>query len=363
MGNFLSNLGNALTAGIPVLGDVISGIFNTSSQNSANRTNMRIAQMNNEFNEQMLQKQMDYNTMMWKKNNEYNSPANQMARMREAGINPFFAQSGVNSGTAQSALGVNPPTATPVQVQAPQISFPSLSQMASTIMDLNSRKELMDSNSNKANAEADQIRIENKYRAQKLIAEISGLMENTKNTQLRNTYQNLLNNLQQDVYGSDVKYRQNLAENLDADTNLKIAQTFKTHYDAQVSQGVLKYFDENMRSQLAEQASRIALNYASMRASYASASKAIQDVAESIAREHGIKLNNDILRRSANSLINKNFFEALSSQYRSKRDKYNASPDTYDKWMFYKYGVDGLNADTYQVIEGLRRYVPLTPSK
>lgn len=355
----MSEILQGIMSGVPVLGDIFSSIFNSNSQNKANATNLKIAQMNNEFNEAMLQKQMDYNTMMWEKNNEYNSPSAQMQRMREAGINPFFAQNGVSSGSLQSSLGVNPPSASPVQVQAPQVSFPSLSQMASTLMDINSRREVMDSTSRKTDAEAEQVRIENRYRSQKLIAEIAGMMENTKNTKLRNVYQNLLNSLQNDVYGSDVKYRQNLAENIEADTHLKIAQTFKTHYDASLSQGALKYFDEQMRQNLAEQASRIALNYAQMNASYASVRKAIQDVAESIARERGIKLNNEVLRKSSNSLINKNYYESLSSRYRSDRDKYNASPDDINKWYYYMYGIESMDSEVYNSLNWTKSWLPM----
>ena len=234
--------------------------------------------------------------------------------------------------------------------------------MASTLMDINSRREVMDSTSRKTDAEAEQVRIENRYRSQKLIAEIAGSMENTKNTKLRNVYQNLLNSLQNDVYGSDVKYRQNLAENIEADTHLKIAQTFKTHYDASLSQGALKYFDEQMRQTLAEQASRIALNYAQMNASYASVRKAIQDVAESIARERGIKLNNDVLRKSSNSLINKNYYDSLISRYRSDREKYNAYPDDLNKWFFYKYGLDSEDTDFFQGVNFGRNILPPLPS-
>ena len=67
-------LGGIIQGGSGVLGSLLGGLFGSSSQNSANKTNLKIAQMNNEFNERMMQKQMDYNTDMWNKQNEYNTP-------------------------------------------------------------------------------------------------------------------------------------------------------------------------------------------------------------------------------------------------------------------------------------------------
>lgn len=94
--------------------NIIGNLFNRGSTNSANRTNIKIAQMNNEWSERMMQKQMDYNTAqwqreadynteMWNKTNEYNSASNQAKRLREAGLNPALVMSGQNAGTASAA--------------------------------------------------------------------------------------------------------------------------------------------------------------------------------------------------------------------------------------------------------------------
>lgn len=107
---------------------LLSNIFGSSSQKSANKTNLRIAQMNNEFNERMLQKQMDYNTEMWNKENEYNTAVNQAQRLRDAGLNPNIVMSGANAGTAGSAGGVTPPTASPVSVQGYDYDFSGIGQ-------------------------------------------------------------------------------------------------------------------------------------------------------------------------------------------------------------------------------------------
>lgn len=124
----MSLIGGALIgAGASLLGN----LFGSSSQKSANETNLKIAQLNNEFNERMLDRQLQYNTDMynrqwndqtqfswdmWNANNEYNSASAQVQRLREAGINPALAlgtgaagMSQGSGGSAPSGLGVSPP--------------------------------------------------------------------------------------------------------------------------------------------------------------------------------------------------------------------------------------------------------------
>ena len=82
----MSVLGSILGA----VGSLFGSSKNADSVRDTNRTNLQIAQMNNEFNERMLQKQMDYNTEMWNKQNEYNTASNQRKRLEEAGLNPYM---------------------------------------------------------------------------------------------------------------------------------------------------------------------------------------------------------------------------------------------------------------------------------
>ena len=99
---------------------LIGGALNAWSTHKTNQMNMKIAQMNNEFNEAMLEKQMDFSREMWNAENEYNTPANQRARFEEAGLNPYMMMDGGNAGNASSASSVGMPTASPVQFTAPQ---------------------------------------------------------------------------------------------------------------------------------------------------------------------------------------------------------------------------------------------------
>ena len=79
-----SNLaGSAVSAGSGLLGSLIAGAYNRKRQ----------------------QQSQEWAEKMWKAQNEYNLPINQMARLKEAGINPNLA-----FGSAASAMGTNVPS-------------------------------------------------------------------------------------------------------------------------------------------------------------------------------------------------------------------------------------------------------------
>ena len=150
---------------IGAVGGLIGSGINAASQSATNQANKEIAQMNNEFNERMLQKQMDYNTEMWNKQNAYNSASSQRERLEAAGLNPYMMMSGGSAGTAQSAQGVNPPTATPVTMQAPQIDLSTPSSFLAQAIELDATKSVRESDAKLKNAQAEQVGIENQYKA------------------------------------------------------------------------------------------------------------------------------------------------------------------------------------------------------
>nr|QJB21194.1 MAG: DNA pilot protein [Microvirus sp.] len=83
-----------LSAGIVAGGSLVNGLMQ-GTQNRANR----------KWQSKENQKARDYNTMMWEKNNAYNDPSQQMARLKNAGINPHLAysQGGVTNSSTSPA--------------------------------------------------------------------------------------------------------------------------------------------------------------------------------------------------------------------------------------------------------------------
>lgn len=88
-------IGGALIAGGASL---IGGAISSHGQSNANKMNLKIAR-----------EQMQWNESMWHKQNEYNTPAAQIDRMRQAGLNPALMYSQGNVGNAGEVKGYSVP--------------------------------------------------------------------------------------------------------------------------------------------------------------------------------------------------------------------------------------------------------------
>ena len=86
-------------------GSVINGALGFFGQQSANKTNLKIARETNAANRANQEYQNEWNLDMWNKQNEYNSPSAQRQRLEAAGLNPIFnGLDGVSeAGQLQSA--------------------------------------------------------------------------------------------------------------------------------------------------------------------------------------------------------------------------------------------------------------------
>lgn len=80
------------SSGLNALGSVLSGIGAKKAAREYNKGQMELAKYQNE-----------YNYKMWQEQNAYNSPAAQMARYQEAGLNPMLIYGQGSPGNASSA--------------------------------------------------------------------------------------------------------------------------------------------------------------------------------------------------------------------------------------------------------------------
>nr|DAR94408.1 MAG TPA: DNA pilot protein VP2 [Microviridae sp.] len=144
-------IGGALISGASSL---LGGMFGSASQSSANRTNLQIARETNQMQYQMFQEQNAFNEKMYHEMQQYNSPAAQMQRYQDAGINPYIAAGNVQSGNAQSALQSAQPlplhTAQVMPVDAFKDSFSQIGNVISQY----AQNELALSQAQKNRAEA-----------------------------------------------------------------------------------------------------------------------------------------------------------------------------------------------------------------
>lgn len=130
-------VGSALAGLASGVGNVLSGIFNEEAVEDTNDANLQATRETNAQNRELFNQQLDYNTQMYEnqkaynnelieKMNDYNTPANQMQRYRDAGINPYFALGNIDSGQMQNAVGVTAPTAGAAPtMQAPHFQAPN----------------------------------------------------------------------------------------------------------------------------------------------------------------------------------------------------------------------------------------------
>lgn len=167
-------IGSALISGASSL---LGGMFGSSSQSSANRTNLQIARETNQMQYQMFQEQNAFNERMYNQMQQYNTPAAQMQRYNDAGINPYIAAGNVQSGNAQSALQSAQPlplhTAQVMPVDAFKDSFSQIGNVISQY----AQNELALSQAQKNRAEAGWVDRINGAQFNKISAETNNLYQ------------------------------------------------------------------------------------------------------------------------------------------------------------------------------------------
>lgn len=319
-----------LSAIIGAVGSLFGAGANTASTAATNKANKEIAQMNNEWNYRMFQEQQDYNREMWNAQNEYNSAVNQRARLNEAGLNPYMMMDGGSAGTAGAANGVNPPSAQPVQVQAPQIDLSTPASFLQQAIELHSVQGQRDADATLKQRQAEQIGIENQYKAAELVAELARKSEETNSFKLRNSYQNIINRLQLDTYSSDVAIKQRTADNIKTLNELNRAEIALKSINTVAMQKQINWIDK-------EAAARIASLLASANLSNEQAKQAIQNTLESSARTNGIKINNKILNSASQDIIDKYKYDSNQSYWDVDKKANNTGPDNAWQAGYYIY--------------------------
>ena len=167
-------IGSALISGASSL---LGGLFGSVSQSSANSSNLQIARETNQMQYQMFQEQNAFNEKMYHEMQQYNSPAAQMQRYQDAGINPYIAAGNVQSGNAQSALQSAQPlplhTAQVMPVDAFKDSFSQIGNVISQY----AQNELALSQAQKNRAEAGWVDRLNGAQLTKMSAETNNLFQ------------------------------------------------------------------------------------------------------------------------------------------------------------------------------------------
>lgn len=286
-----------------IFSGMLSMFGGAMSANKQNKANFKIAQMNNKFNERMLDKQMAYNKEMyatqlgdqWQFYNdakqnawdmaEYNSAPAARQRLEAAGLNPFMMMNGGSAGTASfggsgsapSAQGITPPTASPYSADYSSLAS-GISQAAADFAQKVDR--------DKTRAETEGIRIENQFKAARAMAELNEILSRTKNDKERVGIQKFMASIAKDQATSQIAVNNQNIANMRAEEKFTILQSLTAAKN-------LSWMDAQNRMDLAQKAADIKLKLQQGALTKAQAEHEVKKMAETVARTHGQKLSND----------------------------------------------------------------------
>lgn len=278
-----------LLAGIATgIGALGGAIFGKKSTDSANKTNLKINQMNNDFNAREAQKARDFQLDMWNRENEYNSASSQRKRLEEAGYNPYMSDA--QAGTATGMSGTSAATAAGA---APQV--PYTPDFQSVGVNLASALKMM--------SEKKQTDIENLNMSDLLRSQI---WQNIGATDWRNASPEArAYNLSQGRKAAELGMA-SLEENLSNQrwsNNLLVANIANSLLDAEAKTVMNKYLDENQRAELNIKAANYEYLIMSGQMKRQEVSNLIADEILTYAKANGQKIANRIAQETADKLI------------------------------------------------------------
>lgn len=102
---FWDNAGSALLSGAAGLVGGLFGLKNTSDVNDAN---IRAVRETNKANRELAQYNWEQQRQMWNEKNAYDSPIQQMARLKEAGLNPNLVYGSIGNMSGQAPTPAMP---------------------------------------------------------------------------------------------------------------------------------------------------------------------------------------------------------------------------------------------------------------
>lgn len=305
----------SLLAGIATgVGALGGALFGKKSTDSSNKTNLKINQMNNDFNAREAQKARDFQLDMWNRENEYNKASSQRKRLEDAGYNPYM-----NDAQAGTASGMSGTSAATSAGASPQI--PYIPDFQSVGVNLASALKMM--------SEKKQIDIENLNMSDLLRSQV---WQNLGATDWRNASPEArAYNLSQGRKAAELGMA-SLEENLSNQrwsNNLLVANIANSLLDAESKTILNKYLDDQQLAELNMKAANYEYLIMSGQLKRQEVNNLIAEEIETYARANGYNLQNYITRKTADGLIratnNTNFY--FGSYYHSRA--FNAGADAF----------------------------------
>ena len=298
------------------VGSVISGAIGAKTTSDTNKTNLKINQMNNDFNAREAQKARDFQLDMWNKENEYNSASSQRKRLAEAGYNPYMSDA--QAGTATGMSGTSAATAAGASPQIPYTpDFQSVGVNLASALKMMSEKKQTD--------------IENLNMSDLLRSQI---WQNIGATDWRNASPEArAYNLSQGRKAAELGMA-SLEENLSNQrwsNNLLVANIANSLLDAEAKTIMNKYLDENQRAELNIKAANYEYLVMSGQMKRQEVNNLIADEILTYAKANGQKISNRIAEETADELIKAtNDTNMYFGDYYGSRGKYSRQDAFHD---------------------------------
>lgn len=296
------------------IGTVVSGAIGAKSTSNTNKTNLKINQMNNDFNAREAQKARDFQLAMWNKETEYNKASSQRKRLEDAGYNPYMSDA--QAGMATGMSGTSAATASGAASQIPYTpDFQSVGVNLASALKMMSEKKQTD--------------IENLNMSDLLRSQI---WQNLGATDWRNASPEArAYNLSQGRKAAELGMA-SLEENLSNQrwsNNLLVANISNSLLDAESKTILNKYLDQQQLAELNIKAANYEYLVMSGQLKRQEVNNLIAEEVETYARANGYHLQNYITRKTAEGVIratnNTNFY--FGSYYHSRA--FNAGADAF----------------------------------
>lgn len=296
------------------IGSVVSGAIGAKSTADTNKTNLKINQMNNDFNAREAQKARDFQLDMWSRENEYNKASSQRKRLEEAGYNPYMSDA--QAGTASGMSGTSAASAASAASQIPYTpDFQSVGVNLASALKMMSEKKQTD--------------IENLNMTDLLRSQI---WQNLGATDWRNASPEAREyNLAQGRRAAELGMA-SLEENLSNQrwsNNLLVANISNALLDADAKTVLNKYLDQQQQAELNIKAANYEYLVMSGQMKRQEVNNLIAEEIETYARVRGLNISNHIAEETADDLIratnNTNFY--FGSYYHSRA--FNAGADAF----------------------------------
>lgn len=339
----------AISGGASLLG----GILGKSSQSSANKTNLQINRENQKWNEKMMDKQNAWNLAQWNRENDYNSAAQQVARYRAAGLNPYLMMQNGSAGSASSVTSASPGTAG-MSNTVSSFDYSSAAAGVGNAVAQHFSNQLMSANVRKAVADAIRQEKENTWLDTKLQAEIEALKQNTSSSKTRQELDKFslfhAKTMLPGELATQSLQNSSLAENI---VN-QHANTLFTEMQSSLAAANLSWLPKFKEAELASLAAQTFAAVQAGRLSQKQGQLAIQSALESAARTQGQKLTNFQSRY----IVSKLSWEADKAKWDAIHSKANSGPDS--PWQLV-YGANGNDITRnsgalfgYELLRGLK---------